>query len=166
MADLKSVIGLLYRADRTRLSLSADVRIESDRDLMLRRLRARWPDRDERSDEEDEEDEEEGGYYSRRATLLIAPGGRYRLEYTGEAAEQLAGSDGERGWTWWPPDQEPPPLLQYDVGLEMLLPELFGPSDLLSEFTLEVGEPATAAGRDAIAVIVTPRSPSWRRRRP
>jgi hypothetical protein len=166
MADLKSVIGLLYRADWTRLSLSADVRIESDRDLMLRRLRARRPDRDEPPDDEDDEDGEEGGYHSRRATLLIAPGGRYRLEYTGEAAEQLAGSDGERGWTWWPPDQAPPPLLQFDVGLEALLPELFGPCDLLSEFALELGEPATAAGRDAIAVIVTPRSPSWRRRRP
>jgi hypothetical protein len=159
MADLKSVIGLLYRADWTRLSLSADARIESDRDLMLRRLRARWPDRDEPPDDE------EGGYYSRRATLLIAPGGRYRLEYTGEAVEHLAGSDGERGWTWWRPDQAPPPLLQFDVGLEMLLPELFGPSDLLSEFTLELGEPATAAGRDAISVIVTPRSHIWHRRR-
>jgi len=33
------VIGLLYRADWTRLSLSADVRFETDRDLLYRRMR-------------------------------------------------------------------------------------------------------------------------------
>ena len=39
MADLRSVIGLLYRADWTRLSMSAGVRFASDRDLALSRLR-------------------------------------------------------------------------------------------------------------------------------
>ena len=39
MAHLQDVVGLLYRADWTRLSLSADVRIEKDGDLALRRAR-------------------------------------------------------------------------------------------------------------------------------
>jgi hypothetical protein len=43
MADVQTVIGLLYRADWTRLSLSADVRTERDGDLALRRLRAMRP---------------------------------------------------------------------------------------------------------------------------
>ena len=43
MADLQTVIGLLYRADWTRLSLSAGVRSERDGDLALRRLRAMRP---------------------------------------------------------------------------------------------------------------------------
>jgi len=40
MADLQSVIGLLHRADWTRLSMSAEVHFESDRDLALSRLPA------------------------------------------------------------------------------------------------------------------------------
>ena len=37
MAGLPEVIGLLYRADWTRLSLSAEVRFEQDGDLARRR---------------------------------------------------------------------------------------------------------------------------------
>ena len=43
MADLQTVIGLLYRADWTRFSLSASVRSERDGDLAVRRLRAMRP---------------------------------------------------------------------------------------------------------------------------
>ena len=43
MADLSEVIGLLHRADWTRLSLSATVHVESDPDLLLSRMRARFP---------------------------------------------------------------------------------------------------------------------------
>ena len=41
MTDLQGVIRLLYRADWTRLSLSADVRFESDQDLVASRVMAR-----------------------------------------------------------------------------------------------------------------------------
>ena len=40
MAGLPEVIGLLYRADWTRLSLSAEVRFEQDGDLARRRENA------------------------------------------------------------------------------------------------------------------------------
>src|SRR5437868_5583102 len=42
MAGLTEVIGLLYRADWTRLSLSAEVRSETDREPLPRLPRERW----------------------------------------------------------------------------------------------------------------------------
>ena len=90
MADLQTVIGLLYRADWTRLSLSAGVRSERDGDLAVRRLRAMrpagfrpGPTMRLRPDPgggppimEDVPEEELGGYHYGQAELLIAPGGR------------------------------------------------------------------------------------------
>jgi hypothetical protein len=133
MADLQSVMGLLYRADWTQLSMSADVRFERD-------------------------NEEWGGYHSGSAMLLIAPGGRYRLEHGDESTGHVEGSDGERGWTWWRPNLAPPPSLQVDVNRAPPLLELFRPSGLLSGFTLEVRGPVTACGRNAIAVTATRRT--------
>ena len=43
MTDLQDVIGLLHRADWTRLSLSADVHSETDQDLWMSRVRATMP---------------------------------------------------------------------------------------------------------------------------
>jgi hypothetical protein len=42
MAGLSDVIGLLYRADWTRLSLSAELRFETDREPLPRPSRERW----------------------------------------------------------------------------------------------------------------------------
>jgi len=169
MADLRNVIGLLYRADWARLSLSADVRFERDGDLAQSRLRTMrtpgfrpGPVMRLRPDPgggppimEEVPEEELGGYYSGRAALLIAPGRRYRLEYRDEGPGRVEGSDGEHGWIWW--RQAPPASKLIDVGHEPPLPELFWPSGLLSGFTLEVREPVTACGRDAVAVTATPR---------
>src|SRR6266581_5504910 len=110
MTGLRNVIGLLYRADWTRLSLSAEVRLERDGDLEL------------------------GGYSSGRAALLIAPGGRYRLEH-GDEPEYVRGSDGERGWAWRPGLAASPALAEADD--EPPLPELLCPSSLLGGFTLD-----------------------------
>ena len=104
MADLQTVIGLLYRADWTRLSLSAAVRSERDGDLALRRLRAMRPSGFRpgptmrlRPDPgggppimEDVPDEELGGYHYGQAELLIAPGGRYRT--TADLVRRTAGA--------------------------------------------------------------------------
>jgi hypothetical protein len=171
MADLRNVIGLLYRADWTQLSLSAEARFERDGDLVQSRVRAtRPPGFGEapvmrlRPDPgggpptlEEVPEEERGGYCSGRATLLIAPGRRYRLEYRDERAGQAEGSDGERVWIWQQPNPAPPESLLVHVGDELPFPELFCPSGLLSGFTLEVARPVTACGRDAVAVVVTPR---------
>jgi hypothetical protein len=172
MTDLQGAIGLLYRADWTRLSMSADVRFESDRDLLTSRMRATrqpwFPDRPVRRLREDPEGgqptwdevpgEELWGYRSGRARLLIAPGGHYRQEYGDEPSGQVIGSDGERGWIWHQPDLAPPPGALIDVGDEPPLHELFCPSELLGGFTLEVRGLVTACGRDAIAVVATPRT--------
>ena len=94
MAGLPEVIGLLHRADWTRLSLSAEVRFEQDGDLArrrqaavraeaMRRLGIR-PGPDGWPSAEQEPEDERGGYHRWRAALLIAPGRRYRLEYEGE----------------------------------------------------------------------------------
>ena len=109
MADLKTVIGLLYRADWTRLSLSATVRSERDGDLARRRLDAVRPAWFRPGPAgEDVAGEEQGGYHTGRAALLIAPGRRYRLGYLDDRAGDTEGSDGEHGWTRWRPGQAPP----------------------------------------------------------
>ncbi|HXC85350.1 MAG TPA: hypothetical protein VNV62_26200, partial [Trebonia sp.] len=118
MAGQPEVIGLLYRADWTRLSLSAEVRFEQDGDLARRREVAVRTESMRRMgfrpgapgmpDVEQEPDDERGGYHRWRAALLIAPGRRYRLEYEGDHGGQADGSDGEQAWTLRPPD--PPPL--------------------------------------------------------
>ena len=158
MAGLPEVIGLLYRADWTRLSLSAELRSETDREPPPHRSREGWS-RWYRAWPGQGQD---NGRYVRRGALLIGPGGRWRLEGSvpgrgaeGEAAE---GNDGERGWSWRPPEVGGPPPLSVKVGVAYPPPpELFCPSGLLGGFTLEVLGPVTVAGREAIAVAAMPR---------
>jgi outer membrane lipoprotein-sorting protein len=155
VADLPEVIGLLHRADWTRLSLSAEVRFECDRDLLHSRMSARVP-----------------AFYrnigtrartrvrsspSGRAALLIAPGARYRLERQGED-ELIQGSDGQRRWiSWWPRSSDRPPV-EAAFGHDRPVPGLFGPQDLLDGHVVEVLGPVTVGGRDAIAITATPRA--------
>ena len=173
MAGLPEVIGLLYRADWTRLSLSAEVRSETDRNL-LPPLSPDEPSRWYRPRPAQTQEEEwsrwhrawpaqqQDGRYSWRGTLLIGPGGRWRLEGPvpgrdagGGAAE---GYDGERGWSWRSSAAGGPPPLPVEVnGAYPPVPELFCPSCLLGGYTLEELGPVTVAGRDAIAVAATPR---------
>ena len=107
MTDLQGVIRLLYRADWTRLSLYADVRSESDEDLVASRVLARMREKIDpwvsaSSTCTEPTGEEPRGYQSWPATLLIAPGGRYRQEYPDEPSGHVTGSDGERDWVWRP----------------------------------------------------------------
>jgi outer membrane lipoprotein-sorting protein len=158
MAGLPEVIGLLYRADWTGLSLSAELRSETDREPLPRLSREErsrwfraWPGQ-----------RQDNRRYIGRGALLIGPGGRWRLECSvpgrgteGEAAE---GNDGERGWSWRPPETGgPPPLPVNAGGAYPPVPELLCPSCLLGGYTLEVLGPVTVVGRDAIAVAATPR---------
>ena len=176
MTDLQGVIGLLHRADWTRLSLSADVHSETDQDLWMSRVRATRPPwvpegrgvpegRVWRFRENPENSpltweratgEELAGYHSWDTRLLIAPGGRYRQEYRDEPSGQVIGSDGERSWVWRPQDPGPPEA-PIDVVHKPSLQQLFCPSELLGGYTLEVQGPVTACGRDAIAVVATKR---------
>jgi outer membrane lipoprotein-sorting protein len=173
MAGLPEVIGLLYRADWTRLSLSAEVRSETDRNL-LPPLSPDEPSRWYRPRPAQTQEEEwsrwhrawpaqqQNSRYSWRGTLLIGPGGRWRLagsvpgrDAGGGAAE---GYDGERGWSWRSSATDGPPPLPVKVdGAYPPVPELLCPSRLLGGYTLEELGPVTVAGRDAIAVAATPR---------
>ncbi|MGO9191341.1 MAG: hypothetical protein ACLP8X_23200, partial [Streptosporangiaceae bacterium] len=211
---MRDLVDLLYRADWTRLSLTAEVSITRDRDLWRSRF-AGWPPRPwsggqfgpwgapwfgpwfgpprgladedpsvpwqswESPDEADpwalrtdgrewELATEVLGTESRRFTLLIAPGGRYREQ--GES--HLSGCDGGRSWHAVPDDDgrsveaagggwtveatggpEPPPAAR-----------LLRPSWLLTGFTLEPGGPATVSGRDVLRVVATPRPGTETRR--
>jgi outer membrane lipoprotein-sorting protein len=167
MAGLREVIGLLYRADWTRLSLSAEVRFEQDGDLArrrdktvaaesMRRLGIR-PDLLGSPSREQELDDERGGYHRWHAALLIAPGRRYRLEYEGDHGGRADGSDGEQAWTLRPPDAAPFPPRGFENGPGLPVPALLRPAGLLARFTLDVGVPVTACGREAIAVTAVPR---------
>src|SRR5208282_3910821 len=120
MAGRPEVIGLLYRADWTRLSLSAELRSETDREPLPRLSREgrsrryrTWPVQ-----------RQDNGRYVGRGALLIGPGGRWRLECSvpgqgaeGQGAEGQAaeGNDGERGWSWRPPEMARPPSLPVKV---------------------------------------------------
>src|SRR6516162_8949508 len=167
MAGLPDVIGLLYRADWTRLSLSAEVRVEQDGDLARRRenavrtesirLLGFRPGSLGMPDVEQAPDAERDVYHRWRAALLIAPGRRYRLEYEGDDGGRADGSDGEQAWTLRPPDAASLPPRGFEVVSGLPVPALFRPAGLLARFTLDVGGPVTACGRDAIAVTAVPR---------
>jgi len=177
MTDLQDVIGLLHRADWARLSLSADVHSETDQDLWMSRARATKPHwipegrgvpegRVWRFRENPENSpltwdkatgEELVGYHSWDTRLLIAPGGRYRQEYQDEPSGRVIGSEGERSWVWDPQNPAPPAPPAY-IARKPPLRELFFPSELLTEYTLEMRGPVTACDRDAIAVQATPRA--------
>ena len=167
MAGLPEVIGLLYRADWTRLSLSAEVGFEQDGDLARRRKNAVRTESMRRMgfrpgspgmpDVEQEPDAERDVYHRWHAALLIAPGRRYRLEYEGDHGGQADGSDGEQAWTLRTPDAAPLPPRDFENGPGLPVPALFRPAGLLARFTLDVGGPVTACGREAIAVTAVPR---------
>jgi hypothetical protein len=158
MAGLPEVIGLLHRADWTRVSLSAELRSETNREPLPHPARERWS-RWYRAWPGQRQDD---GRYVRRGALLIGAGGRWRLECPapgqGAGGEAAEGNDGERGWSWRPPEVGGPPPLPFQVGVAYPPPpELFCPYRLLGGYALEELGPVTVAGRDAIAVAATPR---------
>ena len=152
MTDL---VGLLYRADWTRLSLTAEVRASHDLDLDRTRWGAGTPPPEARLAWEMAT--YQLGVESRRSTLLIQPGRRYREQ----AVSYVKGCDGNRSWLarrdgddW---------NVEADDGLEPPLPSMLRPSWLLTGYTLEADEPVTAGGREALRVVATPRPFAWSR---
>jgi hypothetical protein len=174
MTDL---VGLLYRADWSRLSLTAEVNIRRDLDLdrtrdeddmpppgkaegapppwqLFRDLSGRRP-----AGGEWEMATDQLGTETHRSTLLIQPGRRYR-----EQGEDFAsGCDGDRSWTAVRKDGDWD--VEADDGPESPRPPMLRPSWLLTGYTLEAGEAVTADGREALRVVAVPR-PRVRSRRP
>ena len=91
------------------------------------------------------------GTETRRSTLLIQPGRRYREQ--GE--DRAGGCDGDRSWLairegdGW--------NVEADDGPEPPLPPMLRPSWLLTGYTLEAGEPVTVGEREALRLVATPR---------
>jgi len=148
MIDERGLIALLYRADWRRLSLSGEVSGGSM--PLISVITETLPP---------------GAPFpppfppppaaEREFTLLVAPGGRYRVASTG--GQQIQGCDSERAWEWageLPPNTET--RLSGDLGAPF--PELLEPSWLLSGYDLAIEGDATACGRAAIRVVGTARA--------
>ena len=179
MSDEPDLVSLLYRADWTRLSLTAEVSTSLDLDAchgqfegeapagpgepwegpLWRRPSGR-PREPRPTGNEWEVATELQGTQTSRFTLLIAPGRRYREQ--GESF--LSGCDGDRSWhavrddDGWTVDET--------GGPEPPLGALLRPSWLLSGYTLAPGERMTVGGRDVLRVVATPRPRIWRRPMP
>jgi hypothetical protein len=173
MTDL---VGLLYRADWSRLSLTAEVNVRRDLDLDRIRYEDEIPppgkaacvpppwqlfrdfSRRPRAEREWEMATDQLGTETHRSTLLIQPGRRYR-----EQGEDVAsGCDGERSWTATRKDGGWD--VEADDGPESPLPPMLRPSWLLTGYTLEAGDAVTADGREALRVVAVPRLQLWSRR--
>jgi hypothetical protein len=140
------LVTLLYRADWTRLSLSGEVYHTTDRGLRFRQVSARFPGWRRSVDGVPE------GVREFRGRLLIAPGGRYRVETDRQ------------------PEPEPADFRSWDLGFYELYPGagvhtwlpqpyagMLRPVELLAGFVLRVREPLTVSGREAFDVVATPR---------
>ncbi|MDQ2813298.1 MAG: hypothetical protein M3Z75_15850 [Actinomycetota bacterium] len=165
MTDAPDLVTLLYRADWRRLSLAAEVSRTVDRDLDALRSETGGPgagpplgpsgpragsgERSQPTGNEWEVATDLQGIQTSRSTLLVAPGGRYRHQGDGF----VRGCDGDRSWHVF----DDAPAAERAGPRRPPLSMLLRPSWLLSGFTLEIREPVTAGGREALRVTVTPR---------
>jgi outer membrane lipoprotein-sorting protein len=150
MTDGSDLVALFYRADWTRLSLSAEVHEVTYRSL---RLRIGTPVHQPGFMRIGEFPPMEPNRYEYRARLRVAPGGRYRVDILpvrseaddpGDRARVLRTRYGTR------PGMPPP------------YPELLQPSSLLNAHSLELAERVEVAGRPVLRVIATPAPGVWR----
>jgi hypothetical protein len=144
--DERELVGLLYRADWTRLSLTGSVRGAAGSVLSVFGLNESWnvgpwatpPDRPLMTPD----------MFGGDTALDIAPGQRFRL--TSADGRWTGGCDGSRVW------QRPPEFLpeQVTVGFDAKpqppVESLLAPSWLLTDHTLTVREPTTVGGRAGI----------------
>jgi hypothetical protein len=153
--DERELVGLLYRADWTRLALTGTVR---GADWMpntnfTHRWRSwetgprshRFPLPDPPQWMTESTDEQWGAERS----LVLRPGRRYRV--TSSGGSRVIGCDGERAWQWF---AQPPTgtKVTFDHRPGVPVPELLAPVWLLLGYRLTVGEETTVAGRPGIAI--------------
>jgi outer membrane lipoprotein-sorting protein len=161
--DIPDLVPLVYRADWKQLRLSATLRSTFD-PKVARRLRERkaaelgrvlgplrgaWrmPGAD---------DQDHGTVHSERA-VLIAPGGRYRVERNGKI---LVVCDGEHRWHI----SRGVAHRHVSTGPDAKFCGLLTPQWLIACYDLEITGESTVSGRRAISVTGTPRAASTRRR--
>ena len=192
MTDEPDLVGLLYRAEWTRLSLAADVSTSGDSGarwgssvggvpplpssvwwpwlgLAGQGWAGPWPSApDWPRDEEPDESREEGREWEVATDEAAAEPSRYTLviapggRYRWEGEDLVTGCDGERSWH----------AVRDDDGWTVMavggpepppLASMLRPSWLLAGFALEAGGPMTAGGRDAVRAVATPRPGPWGR---
>jgi hypothetical protein len=153
--DERELVGLLYRADWTRLSLSGTVRGVN---TGLHSIFTETLDKDSGQSwssattpppflpPEDEPNAER--------TLLVAPGKRYREDSAD--GSYASGCDGKRVWQWYA--QLPPTVsLRFDDRPRPPFPQLLAPSWLLTGYDLALEGEVTVCGRPCVRVLATPR---------
>jgi hypothetical protein len=176
--DERELVGLLYRADWTRLALAGTVRggdtglhtivIETDDASGSERswstgpfgppfgppsapASAPFPPFPRSSG--DPESETDPDTYTER-TLIVAPGKRYREETTD--GDYASGCDGERVWQWY--DQLRPGIsLRFDDRPRPPVPVLLAPSWLLTGYELTIEGEENVAGRTGLRVLAVRR---------
>ncbi len=185
--DKSGLVALVYRADWTQLSLSAtiwstfdpevDERLSERKAAEARRLTGVWPrvgqsrPRPYEHDDEDDEDEDDDDFTPRDAErrVLLAPGGRCRIE---SSNGYLTLSDGGQSWVISPPDDEEDDdasevvahRLRHAITPGEEFRGLLTPRWLIACYDLEISGEEAAGSRTAIRVTGTPRSASGRRR--
>ena len=175
VTDTPALVALLYRADWTRLCAAAEISTRAGRPRMTRMKpaghgwrrpgeadcagqqdpRENWRLAAEEDDEADEDDEDGPPRWREcLSRVLIAPGGRCRVEDVTSRPDRLATvCDGE---TWWliSPDEA---TGLHGMALQADFADLLDPSWLIGGFDLELTGPAEALGRPAWQVAATPR---------
>jgi hypothetical protein len=162
--DERELVGLLYRADWTRLALTGTVRgagqfppttpagapWPASEGLKFEAFPPRDPSRWGPPDwlrvtAEGALDE---------SSLLVAPGKRYRLERTDRS--RVLGCDGTRVWQWFA-DVPPDAAVKFERQPCPPVPDLLVPNWLLTRYRLTIEGETTLVGRRAIAVTGTAR---------
>jgi hypothetical protein len=151
--DERELVGLLYRADWTRLSLTGTVRGRGqfpptnagDREWSFRGGAPKdhgsfpWPEWTAMMAHRSETE----------STLTLAPGKRYRLATVDGA--RVLGCDGERVWQWLA-DVSPGERVAFERKPQPPVAGLLAPAWLLLGYRLSVEGEATVAGRAGIVV--------------
>lgn len=157
MVDEPELVALFYRADWTRLSLSAqvhEVHEVIDWALKMKVGRPAAPASFSLIQVGDPPPMERDPL-RHRARLRLAPGGRYRVDILPADSED----EDER-----PGGGDRVLRSRYGIrpGLPPPYPELLWPSSLLNAHSLELAERVEVAGRPALRIIATPAPGVWR----
>jgi hypothetical protein len=149
MLSEREVVGLLYRADWTKLTLSGTVTGQDLTDSLSLVVVNMSGAPDDASSP--------GGFsapdFSGEMTVEVAPGSRYRQATA--SGSRIRGCDGARTWEWL---GELPPGVRVKVSdrPQPPVPALLDPAWLLSGHRLAIDDGAVACGRYGIRVVATP----------
>jgi hypothetical protein len=161
VTSLPELVALLYRADWTQLSMSAARLVRPAAPAGQQDSAGAWPPLAMREHVRlmtgGNWPALEPDWARTRQRILLAPGGRYRIEVAGpDGATELTVSDGISCWV-----VDGGAAFRYDAE-PALAPaaELLRPAWLLSRFTLAEIGPAQAAGQAAVRVTAAARLPA------